>query len=99
MSVLQALKRRECGESTATTGESLVGAAVIILGTLACVAAGDWLTRIGQAGWGDLLRTSGWLFLLVLVTSVLFLKGQSWRVRALFVGGQYIVLLLLLWPG
>jgi len=98
MSVLQALKRRECGESTASIGESLVGAAVIIFGTMACVAAGNWLTGLGQAGWGELLQTSGWLFLFVLVANTVFLKGQSWRVRALFVGGQFVVLLLLLWP-
>lgn len=98
MSVIQALKRRECGQSTATIGESLVGAAVIIFGTMACVAAGLWLQSEGSPGWGRLLAESGWLFLFVLVGNALFLKGQSWRARAFFVGGQYAALLLLLWP-
>lgn len=98
MSVLQALKRRECGESTPTTRESLVSAAVIIFGTMACVGAGQWLQSQGWPEWGRLLAESGWLLIFVLVANSLFLKGQSWRARALFVGGQYAVLLLLLWP-
>ena len=81
MTVLQALKLRQCGTSAVGTREALIGAAVLVAGSLATVAVKHWLVASGQPEAGRLLTEVSFPALYMIVTNVWYLTGQPWRAR------------------
>jgi hypothetical protein len=81
MTVLQALKLRQCGKNAISTREALVGAAVLIAGSLATVAVKYWLVTAGRPEAGRLVTEISFPALYIVVTNVWYLRGQPWRAR------------------
>ncbi len=81
MTVLQALKLRQCGKSAVGMREALVGAGVLVAGSLATVAVKYWLVAAGRPEAARLLTDLSFPALYIVVTNVWYLKGQPWRAR------------------
>jgi len=81
VTVIQALKLRQCGRSTVSTRDALVAAAVLVLGSLAVVGVKAWLASEGRPETGRLVADVSFPLLYVVVTNVWYLRGQSWRAR------------------
>lgn len=81
MTVLQALKSRQCGTPAIGRREALMGAGVLVAGSLATVAVKFWLVAAGRPEAGRLLTEIAFPALYIAVTNVWYLKGQPWRAR------------------
>ncbi len=83
---------------TPTMTDSMIGAAVIIGGTLLSVLIGGWMQRRSIApDYAEALLINGWLIAFILSMPVTALKGWPMRTQAIFMGGLLVVLLGLAW--
>ena len=93
--VIQELKLK-CATTTPryTTREALMYAALMIVATFVMVTAGVWARRQGYKDAGEFL-TSMAFPVSMLLSMPLYMKGQSWRVQALFIAVPMMILILL----
>jgi hypothetical protein len=86
VTVLHALKLRQCGKVTISTREALIGAAVLVVGSLAAVGVKLWLAAAGYPEAGRLVLDLSFPILYVVIMNSTFFKGQSWRARLVLSG-------------
>ena len=86
VSVLQALKARECGRNTLSLKDSITAAGVLVLGSFAIAAIKIWLRSAGQPEVGRQIADLGFPLLYIFVTNVWYLRGQSGRARLVLSG-------------
>ncbi len=91
VNVIQALKLRQCGESAVGIREGLIGAAILIVGSLAAVAVKVWLSAAGQPEAGRWATDLSFPLLYLFVSNAIIMKGQSWRAR-LVVSGVLVII-------
>jgi hypothetical protein len=75
-----------------TRRDGLFGAAAMILGTIAIVAAGTWAKRQGWADVSEVILSLAFPASLLFAMPFLWLKGHSLKAQALLVGGPLLIL-------
>ena len=86
VTVLHALKWRQCGKVAISRREALIGAAVLVFGSLAAVGVKLWLAAAGYPEAGRLVLDLSFPILYVVIMNSTFFKGQSWRARLVLSG-------------
>jgi hypothetical protein len=97
VTVLHALRLRQCGKVAISTREALIGAAVLVVGSLAAVGVKLWLAAAGYPEAGRLVLDLSFPVLYFTVTNALFFRGQSWRARLVLSTVLAVILGLAVW--
>ena len=66
--------------------EGLIGAAILIVGSLAAVAVKVWLSSAGEPEAGRWATDLSFPLLYLFVSNAIIMKGQSWRARLVVSG-------------
>jgi hypothetical protein len=78
--------------SRVTTRDSLLGAAAVILGSVAAVILGRYLQSLGYVDVGETVMGFGVPVAVMLSMPFTLFKGQPWRAQAVFIGGVFVLL-------
>jgi hypothetical protein len=79
-----------------TTADGLKGVGVILGGTLLSVLVATWMRRQAvDPGYTQAVLNSGWLVSFVISMRYTTVKGWPGRTQAIFIGGQLMLVLLL----
>ena len=91
--MINALKL-SCGRTTVpfTTRDGLIGAGLMLAGSVGFSAAGILLKRSGWPDVGEMLLGLAFPGSLMLAMPFTFLKGQPWRAQAVIIGGTFAML-------
>lgn len=81
VTVLHALKLRQCGKVAISTREALIGAAVLVVGSFGAFGVKLWLVAAGKPDAARLVMDFSFPVLYFTVTNAMFFRGQSWRAR------------------
>jgi hypothetical protein len=75
-----------------TTRDSVIGAAVMLIGTAILTLAGIALNRNGWPDAGDAMVNMSFLVAMMLSMPFWMMKGQPWRAQAVIIGGTLAML-------
>ena len=78
-----------------TTRDGVIGAAVMLIGTLIFTVAGTALTRSGFRPAGEMLLNSGFLIALTVSMPFWLMKNQPRKAQAVIIGTTIAMLLLI----
>jgi hypothetical protein len=92
--VMTATLRRACARPSPplTTRDGLIGAAVIVGGTFALLAAGRMAGGLGYHGANEFLKGLAFPVSALVSNGFTFLKGQPWKAQAVIIGGGLVIL-------
>jgi hypothetical protein len=97
VTVLEAIKLRQCGRSAVSMREAIIGAAVLVVGSLGAFGVKLWLVAAGRPDAGRLVMDYSFPVLYFTVTNALFFRGQSWRARLVLSTMLAVILGLAIW--
>jgi len=92
--VMIATLRRACVRPSAplTLRDGLIGAAMIIGGTFALLAAGRMAGGFGYHGANEFLKGLAFPVSALVSNGFTFMKGQPWKAQAVIMGGGLVIL-------
>lgn len=91
--VLKQARRK--AEVPFTMRDGLMGAGLMIGGTIALSAGGIWLRNHGWPDFGEAIKSLAFSASLTLTLPTMWLKGQPWRAQVAIVGGTLVILVII----
>jgi hypothetical protein len=85
----------QCTTLRYTKRDGLIGAAVMIGGTLVFAALGIYARRHGMPATGEVFKGLAFPGALTLSMPFVFLKGQPWKAQVVLVGGTLAILVVI----